>query len=111
MSVGPMGTVGSAAGSQLAQSQGSDVTRTQQDTASQARQTRMDDKAQAAAGVGQTEQDEQANDRDADGRRPWEVPAPPTPEPTAESDGGSDEASHAGKDPTGVMGSQLDLQG
>lgn len=109
MSVGPMGTVGGAAGSQLAQSQGSDVTRTQQDTASQARQTRMDDKAQAAAGVGQTEQDEQANDRDADGRRPWEIPAPP--EPTAESDAGADEASRAGKDPTGVTGSQLDLQG
>ena len=90
MSVGPMGMVGSAAGAPLAQSQGSDVNRVQQDTASQARQTQMSEKAEQASGVGQTEQDEEATDRDADGRRPWEIgPTRPDPasaegEPTAD---------------------------
>ncbi len=73
MSVGPLGMVGSSAGSPLAQSQGSDVNRAQQDTASQSRQTQMSEKAEHASGVGQTEQDEEATDRDADGRRPWEI--------------------------------------
>jgi hypothetical protein len=104
--------IGSAAGAPVAQSQGTDVPRAQQDAAGQARETQMNQKAEQASGVGQTEQHEQANDRDADGRRPWEIgPRRPAAEeslaaelPAAESPGGA-------KDPTGLAGRHLDLQG
>ena len=107
MSIGPMGTLGSAAGSQLAQGQGSDVNRAQQDTADNARQTQSTDKAESAAGVGQTEQDEQATDRDADGRRIWELP-PEAGEQEPEQQALGEQRS---KDPTGQKGGQLDLSG
>jgi hypothetical protein len=111
MSVGPLGIVGGAAGSPAAQSQGSDVNRAQQDTASQTRQTQMSEKAEHASGVGQTEQDEEATDRDADGRRPWEIGPTPPADSAAEDGQGPDVAPCPGKDPTGLTGSQLDLQG
>ena len=69
MSIGPTGMIGSVAGSPLAQGQGSEVNRAQQETAEQARQAHSTEKAEDAAGVGQTEDDEQASERDADGRR------------------------------------------
>ena len=75
MSVGPLGMIGSSAGSPSRKARASEVNRTQQETASQLRQTQMSEKAEQASGVGQTEQDEQATDRDADGRRPWEIGA------------------------------------
>ena len=104
MSVGSMGMVSGAAGSPLAQSQGSEVDRDQQDTANQARQTRMSDKAEQASGVGQTEQDEQTGDRDADGRRLWEL-APRTPaDAAAAGDTAVPDPLRAGKDPTGSPG-------
>jgi methyl-accepting chemotaxis protein len=56
------------------------------------------------SGIGQTDEDQQAGERDADGRRPWEVPARPE---NAEEDQGQ----HAGKDPSGESGSLLDLTG
>lgn len=111
MSVGPMGMIGSAAGSPLAQSQGADVNRAQQETAGQARQTQMSEKAEQAAGVGQTEQDEETNDRDADGRRPWEIGPRPAPESQAEAEPPPTPSSCPGKDPAGVTGRQLDLRG
>ncbi len=111
MNVGPLGTIGSAAGSPLPQSQGSEVNRAQQDTANQARQTRMAEKAEQASGVGQTEEHEGAADRDADGRRPWEIgPAGPGDTPT-ETEPAADAAPGSGKDPAGITGQQLDLQG
>ena len=112
MSVGPLGMIGSAAGSPLAQGQGTDVNQTQQESANQARQTGLNEKAERAAGVGQTEQDEGSSDRDADGRRPWELAgdAPADDQqPEDESNGqGPDPRS---KDPTGERGNQLDLSG
>ena len=107
MSIGPMGTLGSAAGSQLAQGHGSDVNRAQQDTADHTRQTQSADKAEAAGGVGQTEQDEGAADRDADGRRLWE--STPEAEEVVQEELESDEPRN--KDPTGQKGGQLDLSG
>jgi hypothetical protein len=108
MSVGPMGMIGSAAGSPLAQTQGADVNRAQQETAGQSRQTQMSEKAEQAAGVGQTEQDEETNDRDADGRRAWEIGPR---EAQAEADPAPIASPGPGKDPAGVTGRQLDLQG
>ncbi len=112
MSMGPLGMIGSAAGAPIAQSQGADVTRSQQEVAGQARETQMNQKAEQASGVGQTEQHEQASDRDADGRRPWEIgprrsaadEAAATEPPAPESPGGA-------KDPAGLTGRHLDLQG
>ena len=106
MSIGSTGTIGSAAGSQLAQGQGSEVNRAQQ-SADNARQTQSTEKAESAAGVGQTEQDEQATDRDADGRRIWELP--PEVEEQAPEQQALDE--QRSKDPTGQKGGQLDLSG
>jgi hypothetical protein len=111
MSVGPLGMIGSSAGSPLAQSQGAEVNRTQQETTSQLRQTQMNEKAENAAGVGHTEQDEQATDRDADGRRPWEIGVSPPEEETGEHETGGADAMRLGKDPSGLTGRQLDLSG
>lgn len=107
MSIGPMGTIGSAAGSQLAQGHGSDVNRAQQETTDHARQTQSADKAESASGVGQTEQDEETADRDADGRRLWEAP----PEVEDAEQGEREPGDQRSKDPTGQKGGQLDLSG
>ncbi|MHB9078024.1 MAG: hypothetical protein ACYC3X_11075 [Pirellulaceae bacterium] len=111
MSVGSLGIIGSLAGSPLAQSQGTEVNRTQQETSNQLRQTQMLDKAESASGVGQTEQDEGATDRDADGRRLWERSGSPSEEPAAEFDQAAEDALRSSKDPSGMTGRQLDLQG
>lgn len=112
MSMGPLGMIGSAAGAPAAQSHGSDVQRTQQDVAGQTRAAQMDQKAEQASGVGQTEQHEQANERDADGRRPWELggrPAVDDAEATGEPSGSTGPLK--AKDPSGLAGRHLDLQG
>ncbi len=109
MSVGPMGILGGAAGSPLSQSQGSDVNKTQQEATDQSRRTQADNQAEQASGVGQTEHDEQASDRDADGRRLWEIAEkPPRDSVDEERDAGETPQS---KDPSGSRGGQLDISG
>jgi hypothetical protein len=76
MSIGSTnGIVGSAAGSPLAQTRGSETERIGHEISGQQRQVDTDQNADSAAGIGQTEQDQQTSDRDADGRRIWEVDA------------------------------------
>ena len=111
MSTGPLSFIGSAAGSPLAQAKGSEVTRTQHEAANQARQTDANRHAEDAAGIGQADHDEQAGDRDADGRRIWEIGPdgkrrrqPPPAESVAET-------LRQAKDPTGQSGGQIDLSG
>ena len=126
MSIGPLGFFSvlaatspqtSALAAPLAQSQGSDVDRTAQDVAEQARETDADTKAETAAGVGQTDGEEHtANDRDADGRRLWEKPLGLSEDGTTDDQesGGvadGDTSNHASKDTTGESGNQLDLMG
>ncbi|MEQ8787559.1 MAG: hypothetical protein RIC55_14745 [Pirellulaceae bacterium] len=111
MSMGPLGIIGSAAGTPLAQIKGSDVDRAAQDTAAQARQTKADLKAEQAAGIGQTEEDQQTSDRDADGRRVWELGEEPSPEQEAAAEQADDEQTPRSKDPSGDRGRQLDLSG
>lgn len=109
MSVGPMGMAGSIAGG-LPQIRSADAGRAEKQTADQARQTKSDQQAEAAAGVGETTQDEKASDRDADGRRLWEA----TNEQAAETDEGDEvkaQPAPLSKDPTGASGGQLDLTG
>ena len=110
MSVGPMGMIGSAAGSPLAQGQGADVNKAQQDSTDHVRQTRLNEKAEQASGVGQTQQDEEAQDRDADGRRPWEIGPEDTGDQQAQQSA-EDESLPKSRDPSGQRGGQLDLTG
>lgn len=111
MSVGPMGSLGSAAGSQLAQGQGPEVHKAQQDSADQARQVKLSQQAARAEGVGQTEEDEQAGDRDADGRRPWEVGKGRDEAAPPDQDDDARPPALKSKDPTGQRGRNLDLSG
>lgn len=100
MSVGPAGNTQALSG-------------TQQDVANQTRQTRSDLKAEQAAGLGATDADQEASDRDADGRRPWEIGADDENQNADEDD----EREHKqrdgvkSKDPTGNSGGMLDLTG
>jgi hypothetical protein len=75
MSIGPLSSVlGGAAGAPLAQSAGSDIERTQHDAAAQGRQRAAAARADSAEGITQADgQDLETNDRDADGRRAWEI--------------------------------------
>lgn len=72
MSIGPFGgVVGSAAGAPLSQSKGSETDSSTQAGAAK-RQTDAAEKAEAASGIGTTEEDQQAGDRDANGQRMYE---------------------------------------
>ena len=110
MSVGPMGMAGSVAGG-LPQIRSADAGRAETESSDQARKSKSDRQAEAAAGVGETAEDEKASDRDADGRRLWEA----IPERASESDEANADATPEGtprsKDPTGTSGGQLDLSG
>ncbi len=106
MSMAPMGGIlGSAAGAPLSQTSGSEAERTSKDAATQRRQVETDQHAEDASGVGQTEEDQETSDRDADGRRPWEVP------PDVPKDEAGDGSARKVKDNTGERGSNLDLTG
>ena len=109
MSMGPVGgVVGSAAGTSLSQTAGSETERAK-DSLNQQRQVDANQKAELATGIGQTEQDEESSERDADGRRLWEAPAKPgKDQPKAEDDAAQ---SRQSKDPTGQSGTKLDLTG
>ncbi len=111
MSIGPLGGIaGSAAGSPLSQTHGSEVDRARQDAAAQQRKVSSDKKVEDAAGIGETDGDDhETEDRDADGRRPWE-------ESPSSHDGAPDAASPdsdpaPAKDPNRHSGNLLDLSG
>lgn len=111
MSIGPMsGIPASAAGAPLSQTSGSETERAQRDSSSQQRQAASTEKADKAAGIGQTEQDEGTSERDADGRRFWETTEQSTEE---EVDGQHDEQQslRQAKDPLGNSGGMIDLTG
>ncbi len=109
MSIGPLGGLaGSAAGSPLAQAHGSEVDRARQDAAAQQRKVHSDQKAEDAAGIGETDGDDhEAEDRDADGRRLWEEAPTGEEHDAATGDSGAARA----KDPSGASGNLLDLSG
>lgn len=104
MNINPMGVIASAAGTPLAQTTGSDVDRTHAEVAAQRRLVYHETKAEAAAGVGQPDgEDHEAEQRDADGRRPWETP------PAAATIDAVDPPRSA--DPSHQRGNLLDLDG
>jgi len=106
MSIGSLGIVGGLAALPLSQ-QSAEIDRAQRETAERSREAKSNLQAEAAAGIGQTEEDAQASERDADGRRPWEIPA--RPQPGGENTAGAEQSSSTAKDPFGETGSQLDL--
>ena len=110
MSVGPLGMIGSAAGTPLSQAKGSDADKASHDAANQARESKAAQQAEMAAGIGQTEHDEQASDRDADGRRVWEIGEQEQQNEAADEQPTTENLPHS-KDPTGRSGNQLDLSG
>jgi hypothetical protein len=110
MSVGPLGIIGSIAGSPLAQTKGADIDKNKADAANQQRQTETNLQAESAAGIGRTEEDAETSDRDADGRRVWELGGS-TPRPAEEPADESSAAPPLAKDPTGDCGNTLDLSG
>lgn len=107
MNVGSMGgVVGSAAGAPLSQTAGSETERTQKDASASQRQAVHEKKAADAAGIGTTEQDQEASERDADGRRFWENPDESKPDEEGQND-----PPRQAKDPSGSSGNSLDVTG
>ncbi len=110
MSIGPSaGIVGSAAGAPLSQTRGSELERSQQESANQQRQVAGEKSAADSAGVGQASEDQEASERDADGRRLWE--ATPESETSAAETEVDEQPQRQSKDATGDSGHQLDLSG
>ena len=107
MSVGPMaGLAGSVAATALAQTTGSEIDRAQQATGSQERRVRNEQRAESAAGIGEADGDDhQTDQRDADGRRPWEPPKPSSPQPQPSA------PAPLSKDASGQSGNLIDLTG
>jgi hypothetical protein len=74
MSIGPaQGIPGNAAGVPLSQTKGAQIELSQRDAIGEQRHIASEEKAEHAAGIGQTSEDQEASERDADGRRLWEV--------------------------------------
>ena len=108
MSIGSLGIVGSLAGTPLAQ-KGPETDKVQKEATDRTRQTEADARAESAAGIGQTEEESQASERDADGRRPWEVPATKKEDEAATDTAG--DSIPIGKDPSGDRGGLIDIRG
>ncbi|MDA7949960.1 MAG: hypothetical protein MPJ24_00595 [Pirellulaceae bacterium] len=110
MNIGPLGFAGSIASTRQVQGKGSSDVQASQDAAdAQARKTSTDIKAEKAAGIGETQEDANAQDRDADGRRIWEIDE-------QEAETGSEEETldqngSKENDATGKLGKRLDLSG
>ena len=111
MSVGPMGAAGSFAGVPLAQTRGSEAERAAQQSQAHERQLRSLEKATDAEGIAASDsEDNQAQDRDADGHRLWERP-PTASGAEAETEDLAAPSVEPLPDPRGESGTQLDLTG
>jgi hypothetical protein len=112
MSMVPLGgLLSSTAGTALSQTSGSESERTQKDTLTQRRGVDADLHAERSSGIGQTEQDQQSSERDADGRRLWENPAAAKKGPAHAGEAEIEVEARQSKDATGQSGTQLDLTG
>jgi hypothetical protein len=108
MSVGSLGgLIGSAAGAPLSQTGGSETERASRDASAQQRATDGAARSEKAAGIGTTEQDQEASERDADGRRMWEAP----PDKKQQEDAAAAAAARQSRATTGQCGMHLDLTG
>jgi hypothetical protein len=112
MSVGPLGGIAAnVAGTPLAQ-KGSDVERTHHDASAQQRLVRNVERAEAAAGVGETDgENHETNERDADGRRLWEETPGKGNQPADTAASTAPTQTHLSRDASGQSGTRLDLNG
>jgi len=107
MSIGSLGIVGGLATSPVTQ-RAAEAEKTQRETVEQTRATQASEQAENAAGIGQTEEDSQTAERDADGRRLWEEQRrKKKPQQPAVAEWQVPLA----KDPSGACGGQVDLVG
>jgi hypothetical protein len=102
------GALGSAAGAPLSQTAGAEAERTQKEASVQQRQADAQTKSEKASGIGTTEQDQEASERDADGRRLWEDTGKKKIEVAEEAVAAIERQA---KDATGMSGNSLDLTG
>jgi hypothetical protein len=107
MSIGSLGIVGSLAAAPQTQ-RAAEADKSPQTATEQSRTADAGERAELAAGIGQTTEDSGTADRDADGRRLWERPAAKKQPPIAPP---LPPATVLGKDPTGSCGGELDLLG
>jgi hypothetical protein len=108
MSIGSLGIIGSLSAAPLSQKT-AESDRAERESADANRATQGEQAAESAAGIGETEEDSQTAERDADGRRLWErSPEKKTDEAAAREEAGP---AHLSKDPTGDAGGELDLMG
>jgi hypothetical protein len=104
------GLAGSAAGAPLSQTAGAETERSQKESAVRERLADSQSKSERASGIGTTEQDQQTDERDADGRRLFEGAGKRKLKPSP-ADPAGDEPDRRAKDPTGLSGNALDLTG
>jgi len=106
MSVGPLGPIISAiAGTPLAQGK-NETDANQGVRESQERRVAADRQAEAAAGIGETDgENHETEERDADGRRPWELP------PVSGKTDETEDPTKKPADPHGELGRLIDLTG
>jgi len=101
------GLAGSVAATSVAQTGSADVDRTQQAPGNQQRQVRSELRADSAAGIGEADGDNhETNERDADGRRPWE-----RSNSSSSPSGASFDGPRLSKDASHQSGNLLDLSG
>ena len=104
-------SVAAAAGSSLAQTSGPDAALAHQDVFVQQRGIESAQQTEDAQGIGLTDgEDNQTNERDADGRTPWMLGRRDPALPAEEADDESSAAAEAG-DSSDEPGSHLDLSG
>lgn len=106
MSIGSLGIIASVATTPAAQAKAG-VDKAKESSDAQQRAAVAHAKSESAAGVGVTDESTQTSDRDADGRRLYEAP----PEPPNGDAEAAEETAPTAIDPTGQMGSGLDLSG
>lgn len=108
MSIGPMNSLASAAGSHLAQTRGTDVDKAANESEQANAQGKIDGRAKGDSSI---DENHEAGDRDADGRQlpngggRHEEPAATDGETTP------DESQPHGKDANGELGNRLDIDG
>ncbi len=111
MSIGSLGVIGGLSAVPLAQ-KGADVERSQQASIQQQRHVASEQKAESAAGIAETDSEQEVSERDADGRRLWEkMGGKKVAAPAAESAAPDVDPTHQSIDLTGESGGQLDLTG
>jgi|DewCreStandDraft_4_1066084.scaffolds.fasta_scaffold147999_1 hypothetical protein len=104
MSVGPLSSASGLSGVPLAQARTAENT-AQQESAGAERSDRSAQRAAQAGGIHAADAESEAHERDADGRRPWELPDRP------QATDGEPAPPVRPRDPHGTAGRLLDLSG